>query len=205
MSFHFVNVVSSDQSISSDIRSHVMHDFIRRKQSKENHERSRLRLSKQNKTESRVGKLIPKKIIFSNHPLEPHNTWRTSIMPIGSPRSRVSAVAIVSHAPVQDRQNPPQATTTAVQRAREYDNSRYSRALSTIHVPRSTFEDALAVKPVVTLHACLLEWTPSSAKSNLYWSIGSGIDPFHVLPQLPNTLINIERLKWHCKRPQRTQ
>ena len=166
MPFHFVNITDPGQEISADIRSHVMQDFVRRKQSKKNHERSLGRSAKQNQTQSRFAKLRPQKITVSEVDSDPEENSQHDVLH-SSPR-----------------ENAPRATTNRRSKIEQYKYHNKPEEQTGQHQDDEEF--------IYKMVLLLSETGPELC-------IGCEIDPFHILPQLPNCGVNVERMKKYCK------
>src|SRR5277367_281976 len=172
MSYYFVNITDPNQEISPDIRSHVMRDFVQRKKSKINHERSLVRTAKQNQKQSRITKLRPQKAINSEVDPEPELRSRTSTFEVRISRHDTLHSTTIANAPT--------ATATTIPRINQYD-CHNTHDLVIPYLATGAFEEKVA-----QLQDERGQLIPVFNGARPQKCIGCEIDPFHTLPQLPN-------------------
>lgn len=185
MPYYFVNIADPDQEISPDIRSHVMRNFVQRKKSKINYERSLVLTAKQNQTQSRIAKLRPQKTIVSEVNPDPELRSRSGTFEIRISRHDTLHSTTIANAPT--------ATATTIPRINQYD-CHNTHGLAIPYLATGAIEGKVAQLQDERGQLMLVFNGAPPQKC-----IGCEIDPFHTLPQLPNSGLNIERLKKYCK------
>ena len=176
MSLLFVNVANPNQKIKPKVRSHVMRNIAERKHL--DHQNSLLRTSELNKKRSCIVKSRPQKNKNQDDRKVPHDASWNSLSQLVEPPKHNYFTAPQENA--SDQQN---------NRISKCNQSTTGMLYKEAGSPR---RDSLVSSSDLILRV-------SSNGASPQPCIGSEIDPFHTLPQLPNTPINIERLKKHCE------
>jgi hypothetical protein len=189
MSFRFVNIVGPDQGISAESRSHVMRDYIRRKRATVDQSSKLSLTSENNRTQSRATKMKAWKRTSPSYPtsLERHEA---SCAVNVTKLSRVTEQLPSCFGDIVC--NNPELSTSISNSHRRYHDA--------IRVLEGSFHTVQASSATLngTIQSYLVEMMADFHLSPQR-CIGSEIDPFHTLPQLSDSSINIERLKKHCK------
>lgn len=199
MSFHFINIATPQQGISPEVRAHVMRDFMKRKVSRTDHDGRLNQQAKRNQTGSLRGKLYMRDVSEDRMKL-PDKSCNFPRFAISREDSVVGAITLVANA---SRHSPLPTTTSASGPAEDFRSIDSSRRDTDEGYPVSIndrrLQERIGKRYNDRVILYLLEMMRPFTTISPPKCIGSQIDPFHTLPQLPNTQINIENMKKHCE------
>lgn len=202
MSFHFVNVATPNLGISPEVRAHVMRDFMRRKVSRTDQNDKLYRQAKRNEIGSLKGKL--RKRLASNDFLElpdilPSDYTRVSLPQETCVAETDALVPDPGRCLVAFDATSASGPPTILRTIDSSHRNVYTDVASNFSTESQRLEERNGKRCNERLIVHLLEMMRPFSTISGPKCIGSQIDPFHSLPQLPNTQINIENLKKHCE------
>jgi hypothetical protein len=175
-----------------------MRDYLRKKRSNAHEVSTLLASSEQNRTQSRITKMQQQRekiAAFATFP----GGHQSSI--VDHPGVSTEAAEQFLTSKIWNSSNPENWSPWDKSRSRVInrdDYGRYNQAIAILGKFSQESHQAAIVRNG-TVEELLYRLMAAFHESTPQGCIGSEIDPFHTLPQVPASRINIERLKKHCE------